>query len=123
MPNSLKILLVFVLSVILAVILTPFFGGLYDHFFIVSAGFFWGPPHPEYIPGFIIAYMFFLPLFIVSLLEKRKILWLLIGILPVVAIGLGELGGEGIIMSLMVFAIGVLLGLLASKLSKLGEKN
>lgn len=33
MPNSLKILLTFILTVILLVVLTPFFGGLREEFF------------------------------------------------------------------------------------------
>ena len=123
MPNSLKILLVFVLSVILAVILTPFFGGLYDHFFIVSAGFFWGPPHPEYIPGFIVAYMFSQPLFFLSLLERKKIFWLLVGILPIIALILWARQGNTLTMGGILFTLGVFLGLLAAKLARIGEKN
>ncbi len=123
MSQSLKVLLAFIFAIILAVILTPFLGRLYDYYFTVSGGFFWGPSHPEYIPGFIIAYLFFIPLFIISLLEKKKIMWLLIGIFPIIAIGLGELRGGGIILGPVVFIIGGLLGLLSSKLAKIGEKN
>ncbi len=122
MSQFLRILIAFVLAIILSVILTPFFGGLYDHFFIVNSWFFWGPSHPEYIPGFIVAYMFFLPLFLISLLEEKKILWLLVGVLPILAIGLGELNGGGVIMCLIVFTIGSLLGLIAAKLAKIGRE-
>lgn len=123
MSNSLRIIIAFILAIVLAVILTPFCGSWFEDLFgIISVGF-WGPAHPEYIPGFIVAYMFSLPLFIVSLLEKRRIIWLLIGIFPVLAVGLGELNGGGIIMSLIAFTIGTLLGLLADKLSRIGEKE
>ena len=123
MPNFLRIPIAFILTIILSVILTPFVGGLYDHFFAVSGGFFWGPPHPEYIEGFIVAYMFSLPLFFFSLLEKKKITWSLIGISPFVVFILWGRFGDLLIMGGIALIIGASLGMLASKLSRTGEKN
>ncbi len=123
MANYLRIIIAFVLTVVLAIILTPFFGGLYDKFSPPTGEWFWGPSHSEYIPGFIIAYLFFLPLFIISLLEKKKIMWLLIGISPIIFLNLWEVDGVELIMSFILFTTGALLGLLSSKLAKIGEKN
>ncbi len=123
MSQFLRILIAFVLAIILSVILTPFFGGLYDEFSPPTGRWFWGPSHPEYIPGFIIAYLFFFPLFIISLLEKKKITWLLIGIFPIIFLNLWEVDGVELLMSFTVFTIGSLLGLLSAKLARIGEKK
>ncbi len=123
MSQTLKILLAFILTIILAVILMPFFGGLYEKFFgIVSVGF-WGPPHPEYISGFVAAYLFSSPLFFLSLLEEKRIFWLLVGILPVLALILWGRDGDLLIMGGIALIIGALLGLLAVRLAKIGEKT
>ncbi|TSC96061.1 MAG: hypothetical protein Athens101410_214 [Parcubacteria group bacterium Athens1014_10] len=123
MSQFLKILIAFVFTIILTIILTPSLGGLYDHFFSVSGGFFWGPPHPEYMEGFIVAYLFSLPLFFLSLLEQKKIFWLLIGILPIIALILWGRDGDLLIMGGIALIIGSLLGLLAARLARMGEKN
>lgn len=123
MSQTLKIFLAFILTIILAIVFTPFLGGLYDKFFPVSGGFFWGPSHPEYIPGFIVAYMFSFPLFFISLLEKRRIMWLSIGILPVIVLILLAKEGNTLIVGGVLFILGSLLGLLASKLANIGEKK
>lgn len=123
MPKSVKILLAFALTIILAVILTPFCGNWYEDFFgIISVGF-WGPSHPEYIPGFIAAYLFSFPLFFLSLLEEKKIFWLLVGILPVIALILWGRDGDLLIMGGIALMIGTLLGLLVDKLTRIGEKE
>ncbi|TSC96060.1 MAG: hypothetical protein Athens101410_213 [Parcubacteria group bacterium Athens1014_10] len=123
MPHFLRILIAFVLTIILAVILTPLCGSWYENFFgNVSVGFF-GPSHPEYIPGFVIAYLFSFPLFFLSLLEQKRIFWLLVGILPMIALILWGRDGELLIMGAILLILGASLGLLAARLARIGEKN
>jgi hypothetical protein len=62
----------FFLSGFFIIIFTPIFGNLYEKCFGPVSTWFWGPTHPEYLDGFLISYMFFIPLFIILFVEKNK---------------------------------------------------
>ena len=97
-------------GIILTAVFTPLSGRFYEGIIgrKLSSGF-WGPSHPEYIPGFIIAFAFFCP-FIVNLNLKEKnykatALSVLIPILIALLLRIGEL----FVLTILATVIGYLL--------------
>lgn len=81
MSSKLKNAILTIITIILIIIFTPFFGGLYDKYFgPVSTGFFWGPENPEYFEGFFVSYAFFITFFTI-ILGKYKYFSIFIGLL------------------------------------------
>ncbi len=75
LKNALIILLVYVGSIILALILSPVGGALHNSFWPSQGCWFWGPcDQGSSIEGFIYFYIFLLAIFAFSLL-KQKIAW------------------------------------------------
>ena len=109
MSSKLKNFSLITFTFILIILFTPFFGNLYELYFgPVSSGFFWGPPHPEYIDGFLISYIFFITLLLVIFLNPRNYLWMLIAIWPIV-ISLMSSDGLAFMVDLTVFIIAFIL--------------
>lgn len=104
-----KKLSLYALIIILIIIFTPIFGGLYKKFFGPACTGFLCPTHPEYLDGFFISYMFFVSLIITFFggIRKYKILSILLGILLFIDLFLGA--WEGLIINLGAVIVGWLL--------------
>ena len=84
MSSRLKNFGLIIITFILIILFTPFFGGLYNKYFgPVSTGFYLGPENPEYFDGFFIGYAFFVTLMIILFVIKKKykVLGIFLGII------------------------------------------
>lgn len=76
LKNVLLILIIYVVSIFLAVILAPLGGALHNYFWASQGCWFWGPcGQAGVVEGFIYFYIFVLAIFSFSLL-KQKTVWL-----------------------------------------------
>jgi len=67
--NQKKEIKLFFITIFLILIFTPVFGGLYKIFFGPACTGFLCSSHPEYLDGFFISYMFFIPLLLTLFAE------------------------------------------------------
>ena len=110
MSNKLKNLSLIIVTFILIILFTPFFGDLYEKYFgPVSYGFFIGPENPQYVDGFFIAYAFFATLVVTLFITKKKykILGYFLGALLLVDLFIGY--WEGLIIDFSVALVAFIL--------------
>ncbi|MFA4871930.1 MAG: hypothetical protein WC610_02640 [Patescibacteria group bacterium] len=118
MSTKNKIIL-FLFIVILIIIFTPAFGGLYEKIIgrRITSWFLGG--HPEYFEGFFVSYMFFVPLLLTLFKISKKVL--LSAVIVVLLISL--LSIEVFLVSLATAIIGWLLAQIILLISKQLKKS
>ena len=110
MSLKFKNLVLIIVTIILIIIFTPFFGYLYEK--IIGheiTTWFLGPENPEYFEGFFVSYAFFITLIITLFVIKKKykILGILLGLLLLFDLFIGA--WEGLIINLGTIIIAWLL--------------
>ena len=101
MSPKLKNIILLVITIILIILFTPFFGNLYEK--IIGreiTTWFLGPENPEYFEGFFMSYAFFITLIITLFVNKKKynILGIFLGLLLLFYLFIGA--WEGLIINL-----------------------
>jgi len=118
MNTKLKTFLYFVLVVILGVIFATGFRSLYAQFdpLGLSVGFF-QVIYPGIIEGFLLAYLFFLPIIFIPAFYKNNLYVRLIP-LSILGLVLMVIPWKVLLLSLVVYGVGVLVGILTVWLHK-----
>jgi len=100
MSLKFKNLVLIIVTIILIIIFTPFFGYLYNKYFGPITSGYLGLSNPEYFDGFFISYTFWITSIITLFVNKRKynILGILLGLLLLFYLSIGA--WEGLIINL-----------------------
>ena len=100
MSLKFKNLVLIIVTIILIIIFTPFFGNLYNKYFGPITSGYLGLSNPEYFDGFFISYTFWITSIITLFVNKRKynILGILLGLLLLFYLSIGA--WEGLIINL-----------------------
>jgi len=86
-----KNIFLFVIIVLFVIFLTPYFGSLYEKIIghNVSASF-WGPGNPEYIPGFMMSFVFVNVFFFAIFKKPIKYSLIALGVVLFIDISIGS---------------------------------
>jgi len=90
MTKKQKNILMWVGIIILIIIATPWFGSLYEG--IIGrelSSSFWGTDHPEYVPGFVMAWIFIPTLILTAFKKSYKQIFIVLGIVLLFDISIG----------------------------------
>jgi hypothetical protein len=102
-----KKILPFIVLIVLIVVFTPVFGGLFTSLTdSASSGFFWGLDTPGIIEGFFMSLMFFVSF--VAMSNKNKKFLILLGLVLLFDVFLGV--WDGLIVNIVTGLIGALFG-------------
>ena len=110
MKQTQKSILIWVGIIVLIIITTPWFGAFYEK--IIGrelSSSFWGTGHPEYVPGFVMAWLF-VPTLILTLFKKSyKQILIVLGLVLLFDISIGA-WWSGFVFDLVLALVAWILG-------------
>jgi len=114
-------ILLFVLVLAINLLTAPYFGDWYNQIDPQRGSWFWGPTDEEilFFVGFLMSYVFFIPLVFELLSRGRKNWWVIISLAPVILLFAGykwQILYIPILIAIIGFGIAKLIRLIISKL-------